>query len=574
MADRVTCCPHCSTSFRITEAQLQTARGAVRCGSCLQIFRAPDHLLPLPETAATAPATPAAGYADAARGAAEDDGEPATATGEHDEFEPEYDDEPSLTGEFPDTDDLPNTDSLTDTDNLSDSDDSPYTDAFPGTDDNSEEAKTAALRPVRYDDALFDDALFDDSLIGDDEEDDGDYDLDLDEDALISDDMGLDLSPRSFSLGELSEDFLDSDSSKTVKSSLFDRELKVRESESDHADESWAEELLQEIETESAAEEPPPASDILKSFGDRQVFGEQQGLGEFTTVPSTGPFASDDKLSADDDTHGDGGYHHLSTGSFDKLDDIPLDDEGIDAVLGERFSAHKEPLFSVTGERDSAVAGNDAEDPHPARSDEQTPAPQPLAAAAAPLPPSAPAREHDLLLQGISPAPVEMDWHIEVSPWPRRLLWGGLSLLACVVLVAQFAWFKFDQYSRIEPWRGVYGSLCPLLGCTLPPLADPARVKAYNLVVRTSPQADNALVIDSILLNTAGFAQPFPDFALSFSNLQGKQLAYRRFTPQEYLGGEMAGATLMPSGQPVHISLEIVDPGADAVNYTATIPRD
>ena len=86
------------------------------------------------------------------------------------------------------------------------------------------------------------------------------------------------------------------------------------------------------------------------------------------------------------------------------------------------------------------------------------------------------------------------------------------------------------------------------------------------------PRVDKALIIDSILLNKASFEQPFPDFALTFSNLKGEQMAYRRFTPQEYLGGEMAGAKSMPVGQPVHISLEVVDPGSEAVNYRASIP--
>src|SRR5690625_6221614 len=45
MTKMVTRCPQCGTSFRITAAQLQTARGAVRCGACLHIFRAQEHLV-------------------------------------------------------------------------------------------------------------------------------------------------------------------------------------------------------------------------------------------------------------------------------------------------------------------------------------------------------------------------------------------------------------------------------------------------------------------------------------------------------------------------------------------------
>ena len=42
-APRVTSCPHCSTSFRVTQAQVEAANGSVRCGSCLQVFHAEDN---------------------------------------------------------------------------------------------------------------------------------------------------------------------------------------------------------------------------------------------------------------------------------------------------------------------------------------------------------------------------------------------------------------------------------------------------------------------------------------------------------------------------------------------------
>ncbi len=40
---RITQCPRCGTSFRVTEAHLAVAAGAVRCGSCLHIFNAREH---------------------------------------------------------------------------------------------------------------------------------------------------------------------------------------------------------------------------------------------------------------------------------------------------------------------------------------------------------------------------------------------------------------------------------------------------------------------------------------------------------------------------------------------------
>ena len=39
-----TCCPECRTWFRVTEAQLESARGWVRCGQCLESFDASSRL--------------------------------------------------------------------------------------------------------------------------------------------------------------------------------------------------------------------------------------------------------------------------------------------------------------------------------------------------------------------------------------------------------------------------------------------------------------------------------------------------------------------------------------------------
>jgi predicted Zn finger-like uncharacterized protein len=40
-----TACPHCGRRFRVTEAQLQKARGRVRCGGCGTVFDGVDHLI-------------------------------------------------------------------------------------------------------------------------------------------------------------------------------------------------------------------------------------------------------------------------------------------------------------------------------------------------------------------------------------------------------------------------------------------------------------------------------------------------------------------------------------------------
>jgi hypothetical protein len=152
-------------------------------------------------------------------------------------------------------------------------------------------------------------------------------------------------------------------------------------------------------------------------------------------------------------------------------------------------------------------------------------------------------------------------------------LYSSLSLLAALALFAQFAQMNFDHYSRIEPWRGAYATACNMGLCTLPSTRDTRKIKAYNLVVRTHPEQTKALIVDAIILNTAPFSQPFPKLELRFNDVANKIIAARQFQPSEYLAGELLGQTEMPKQQPVHLSLEIVDPGPEAMGYSIHIPE-
>ncbi|MCO1333446.1 DUF3426 domain-containing protein [Microbulbifer sp. OS29] len=184
--------------------------------------------------------------------------------------------------------------------------------------------------------------------------------------------------------------------------------------------------------------------------------------------------------------------------------------------------------------------------------------------------PEEPQREQ--LISAIQPAPLEVSWgrpskKRAVSPW----LWRALIPLSILGITVQIAYFQFDSLSRKQPWRNFYAFICPLLNCTLPQLQDTKAIQASNLMVRTHPQLEGALIVDAVLLNTAPYPQPFPNLRLNFSDLKNKAVASRRFTPGEYLQGELAGRQLMPQGSPIHIAIEVVDPGTEAVNYELNI---
>lgn len=175
-----------------------------------------------------------------------------------------------------------------------------------------------------------------------------------------------------------------------------------------------------------------------------------------------------------------------------------------------------------------------------------------------------PSRE--ALLVNIRPEPVMMA-PVQRRHWlwrPRQL---GLAVLLLLLLLGQVVWLQFDSLSRKEPWRGALQQLCPWIGCSLPVLVDKNRITVGNLSIRKDDRTSDVLVMDMILVNTAAFEQPFPALDVLFSNIDQEPVANRRFVPTDYLDGELAGLALMPRNQPVHITLELVDPGEEAVNY-------
>lgn len=164
--------------------------------------------------------------------------------------------------------------------------------------------------------------------------------------------------------------------------------------------------------------------------------------------------------------------------------------------------------------------------------------------------------------------PLQLAWQQPRKRWGRRLAWGTLNLLALLGLAGQYVAYNFDELARQDRYRPWFERLCPTLGCTLPSKVDVSQIRSSNLVVRSHPDFRGALVVDAIIYNRAPFAQPFPLLEIRFADLTGKLIASRSFKPSEYLSGELAGQAEMPPQVPIHIALDILDPGSKAVNYS------
>ena len=164
--------------------------------------------------------------------------------------------------------------------------------------------------------------------------------------------------------------------------------------------------------------------------------------------------------------------------------------------------------------------------------------------------------------------PLQLDSRQARPHWGRRLLWLLLCLLALLGLGGQYVYYHFDELARQDSYRRLFVQACANLGCKVPSKVDVQQIRSSNLVVRSHPQFSGALRVDAILYNRAPFSQPFPLLELRFADLNGQLIASRRFKPSEYLNGELKGQDEMPPQTPIHIALDILDPGPRAVNYS------
>lgn len=155
----------------------------------------------------------------------------------------------------------------------------------------------------------------------------------------------------------------------------------------------------------------------------------------------------------------------------------------------------------------------------------------------------------------------------------QQMAWSLLSILAALCLATQIIYANFDRIAQ-SAYRPELISACNVINflgagqrCTLPPPQNLALIRSRGLNIYSHPQHANSLLIDALIVNLAVFEQPFPLIELEFHDQNKRRIAARRFTPAEYLAGELSGLEFMPSRQTIHINIGILDPGETAVNY-------
>ena len=145
--------------------------------------------------------------------------------------------------------------------------------------------------------------------------------------------------------------------------------------------------------------------------------------------------------------------------------------------------------------------------------------------------------------------------------------WLHAVIVALAVLLGtQWLLADRERLAADPGWRPTMERMCTLLRCSLPPWREPTAFALLERDVRPHPAAAGVLRITASFRNDAAWAQPWPDVVLTLSDIDGRPLAARAFSAEEYLG-DAPPSPLLESGQGAVIRMDVIEPGPGAVGF-------
>lgn len=164
-----------------------------------------------------------------------------------------------------------------------------------------------------------------------------------------------------------------------------------------------------------------------------------------------------------------------------------------------------------------------------------------------------------------APSFVRRPSHMPRRPTPRWL-WALAAVLALLAGL-QILFADRAQLAADARWRPTLASACEVLHCTIPPWREPAAFTMLGRDVRQHPYMPGALRVDATFRNNARWPQPWPDLVLTLSDINGRALGMRTFSPKEYLDTKVTQKEIA-AGQSAAIRMDVMEPAAGVVSFS------
>lgn len=143
-----------------------------------------------------------------------------------------------------------------------------------------------------------------------------------------------------------------------------------------------------------------------------------------------------------------------------------------------------------------------------------------------------------------------------------------ISILALSLLLAIQVLYSARHWLAQQPMVGAWvNSTCQVIGCEINNQQDTSAIRILSRSVFSHPNSPDVLIIKASMQNEANFPQRYPIVEISFLNKASEIIALRRFQPKEYLAQIEQSGQLMPTQKPKELSVNVKDPGTEAVRY-------
>jgi len=155
------------------------------------------------------------------------------------------------------------------------------------------------------------------------------------------------------------------------------------------------------------------------------------------------------------------------------------------------------------------------------------------------------------------------------APAPLRATrWRSWLVVAALgaLLLGQIVLAQRDELAADARWRPLISSVCTVLRCQVPAWREPTAFTMLQRSVQPKTGTRGVLHVSASFRNDARWAQPWPTVLLTLSDMDGRQVGLRAFTPAEYRDRNDAGH--IAPGQSATIQLDVVEPAQQVVAFT------
>jgi predicted Zn finger-like uncharacterized protein len=149
----------------------------------------------------------------------------------------------------------------------------------------------------------------------------------------------------------------------------------------------------------------------------------------------------------------------------------------------------------------------------------------------------------------------------------RQGLWRVLLLVLAVVTVVNVAWVFRDWFGQLTVTRFVMSELGSPASGQNQAINEPEQIHLVSRDLHVHPTRPGVLVLSATFVNGSDHAQNWPSLDLTLLDINGKGIARRSFSVEDYMPGRGVTGDLLGPKVHVPVLLEFANPGDRAVGF-------